>query len=559
MASYDGTLVDNPHRAEDAWRNISVNVETGQAIHTITFPPEEIHSVVPLAQSDWTFVQQGENETAYTGTKAISFLDDYYYRVHISPASIAFGAIVSPSEEEFIVWNAWFETKSCTDITKTSEDEYTLDPEAIFDLMSLEYETFTILVDTDGSATFDATVTFTFDSEAPVLTLSGTRVAIFPFSPKIPMTESLEWLTNIITSRDGSEQRISLRPTPRQSFKFNVLLTSEQEQAQLEALMFQWTKRMWGIPIWGEWESHSDTINIGDTTITLDTTDADFRDDSYAIIWQDHDSYEVIKIETMADDSLTLEFPIVSQWTGNKHIMPIRTGYMISPSNMRIDADGYAEFDCNFIVQDNELITTHTADEEYDSLTVLEASHEQGGLDNKIDGDVRIIDFGMDDFSLISDSDYNVYIQQHAFRKLGKSEIWAFRELLHSLYGRQGVCWILTDKEDFVQAQTLGAAETELRVSNVGWARNMTLNSMRTHIAFVFSDGRRYYREITGLTEDDTEDIIGIDSALGIQIEPGDCNICLLDKCRLTEDKIDIEWQEPFSIVSKINFTKVTE
>lgn len=557
MASYDGHLVELPHRAEDTLR-CSDTIASGLEVRNIVFPPEDIESVVPIAQGDYTYVQQDENETAYDGTKVDSFLDDYYYRIHISPAAIAFGPIASPAEETFIVWNAWFETKNCTAVTEDDPTEYTLDPEADpFTLVSLAWETFTVSVTETGSVEFDCTIIFTFPGEEPYISLTGTRVAVFPFAPSIPMMETLEWKTDIMTSKDGSEQRMILRPIPRQGFRFDVMLKNEQEQAILDALMFLWAKRNWGVPVWGEWVEHTDNISAGDTTINLDTTNADFRDDSYAIIWQTYDSYEAIKIETVAAGSLTLEKAVLNNWSGVKVIMPLRIAYMLSPSNWNVNADGVGNFSCSFTVTDNYLLETYVAPETYNSLPVLEASLEAGGLDNQVDSDAKFTDYELSKYTMFSDSDFNIYVQQHVFRKITKADIWAFREFLHSLYGRRGTCWIATDKEDFRQTQVLGAAETEMRVANVGWARNMALNDLRTHIAFIFPDGARYYRQITGLTQSGDEDIVGIDSALGIEVQPGDCVICILDKCRLTEDKVEIEWQEPFRIQSRINFTRV--
>jgi len=558
MASYNGTLVDSPHRAEDTLR-CSATIQ-GLSVLPITFPPEEVESVIPIAQSSLTYVQQEELEIAYEGTYIDSFLQDYYYRVHISPAAIAFGAIVNPIEETFIVWNAWFETKTCSDVAKTNDTEYTLTPDdSSFSLVALEAETFTLNVDENGATEFIATITFTFSGETPVLRMTGTRVAVFPFEPSIPMMENLTWQTDIIRAIDGTEQRISIRPVPRQGFKFEVVLKTEQEQARLDALLFTWMKRSWGVPIWGELEEHIENISVDDTVINIDTTNADFRDDSYAIIWQGFDSYESIKIETVADNSLTLETHILNNWTGLKWIMPLRIAYMLSPSSWVSDADELGRFSCDFTIKDNELITTYSAPTEYESSPVLDASLVEGGLENKVENDAKFTDYGIDTFTMFSDSNFNIYVQRHIFRLNGKENIWKFREFLHYLYGRRNTIWISTDKNDFQQTEILGAAETELTVANVGWARNMSLNILRTHIAFTFPDGTLYHKEITGITESGDEEIIGLSSALGIEVGIGDCVISLLDKCRLTEDKVELEWQERQRLICRTNFTKVIE
>jgi hypothetical protein len=557
MAGYTGTLVISPHRAEDTLR-CSASIQ-GLSVNPITFPPTDIESVVGIDDGAYTYVQQDELKVAFNGVKVNSFLDDYYYRIHLNPASVAFGPIVSPTEETFIVWNAWFVTKACSSMVESHPLEYSLSPTAgAFSLVSLEIKTFTVSVTTDGSLEFDATVTFTFGSETPVETLTGTRVAVFSFVPKFPMRESLEWNTNILAAKDGSEQRFCLRKTPRQYFRFDCKLTTEQEQARLEALMFEWAKRMWGIPVWGELTEHSSTLNINDTTISFDTRYADYRANSYALIWQGINSYEAVKVQTVDADKLNLEKPILSQWTGNKFIMPLRIGYMLHPE-MLYNADGFSEFGCGFLIRYNKLITSFlpTGADAYDSAPVLNPSLVGTGLENAINAGMKTSDFGLGDFERFSDSDFNMYIQAHVFRYATKQDIWNFRALLHYLYGRQETCWIISDKKDFDQSQTLGAGESQLTVTSIGMARYMGLNSLRTHIAFVFPDNTRYYRQITGFTESGSEDIVGLSSSLGVEVDAGDCEISFLDKCRMTEEKIDIEWEEPTTINSKISFTKV--
>ena len=190
MASYNGVLNEEIF-VDTGWRNVSLNIQGMTSGQGMEIPPASIATFEPVSQGSYLFVENGANETAYDGGKVDSFLDDYYYRIHISPAIIEFGSIVSPSEETFIVWNAYFVSKTCSSIDKTVDTEYTLDPDVSpFSLMPLEYETYTVSVEVEGAVTFDATVTFVFTGESPVLILSGTRVAVFPFAPSIPMMES---------------------------------------------------------------------------------------------------------------------------------------------------------------------------------------------------------------------------------------------------------------------------------------------------------------------------------------------------------------------------------
>jgi hypothetical protein len=502
-----------------------------------------------------------EREKSQTGHEQVTFRNDYYYRIHVDPQTIAFGAILSPESREFLVWNAWFETKSCSVITKTNPTEYVLTGDsAPFDLNALESITYDVDVTEEGSTEFTATITFDFGAETPVVSLSGTRVITFVWYPLLALVETLEWLTQIIKGKSGLEQRISLRRIPRQGFQVPVYFDDEQAQARFEAAIFSWQKRTWGVPVWPEGVEHSGTISAGTTAITVDTTNADFRDDSLAIIYVDEDNYEVVKIETKTDSVLNLEVGTQNAFSGDKLIVPVRIANMTTPVRMRQHPDGFAYMDCQFLVTINELLTGYTADETYDGLTVLTgATYVDPAVDLESDADIVMSDCGTGPFDVFSDSEFNVISQSHLFKNWDKADCWNFRLFLHHLYGRQIPVWSPTFKNDLQLTDTIGSSDVNFRVSNIGLADNMGVNNLRTHIAFMFPDGTNYYREITGIVESGTEEIITIDSSLGLEVQIGDCEICFLDKYRLANDKVSIKWKEPFVNECRLKFVRVEE
>jgi len=521
--------------------------------NTVVSPVDicELESVIGLGIGAWhNYLPVEQIERSRTGTKVDSFLDDYYYRIHVTPATFPFGAVLSELIDEFYVWNAFFVQKTCDDIIKTYPDEFELsglaDP---FDLEALEYTTYTITVPKEGSATFEATITFDFGAAGSrIVILSGTRMIVFAFCPKLPISESLEWLTDIITPADGigSEQRISVRSIPRQGFSYPVPLKTEKEQGRFEAAMFGAQKRYFGLPIWTERVVHTATITAVDGTITVDTTNADFRDDSYALIWKSITQYEAVKIDTVAAGLLTLESPVVSTYTGTKFILPLRIAQVNAPVKKSNSSAGLMTATVGFSVKDNILQTGYAAAVTYKGLPVLTVGSKQFGRTAKVsdsDSDSFVQDYETGDFDYFSDSEFNLISQGWGFVNEDKAACWDFRLFLHSLYGMQGTIWVPTYKEDLAQADTIGAADTSFQIENIKLAENMTFNTLRTHLAFILPSGTIYYRQITGIVElDDDIEVVSIDVALGVEIAVGDCMISFLDLCRRSSDTAKIDW-----------------
>ena len=515
-------------------------------------PMLPLESIIPLEPGSWfNNLPVEQNERSRTGTKVDSFLDDYYYRIHATPASFPFGPVLSELVDEFYVWNSFFVQKTCADIVTTfSPAEYTLaglaDP---FTLEPLEYTTYTITVPKEGSAEFEATITFDFGAAGSrVVFLSGTRMIVFAFCPQLKIPESLEWLTDIITPNDGvgSEQRISVRTIPRQKFTYSVPLKTEKEQSRFEAVMFGAQKRSFGLPIWTERVTHTSTITAADGTITVDTTNADFRDESYALIWKSITEYEAVKIDTVAAGLLTLESPVVATYTGTKFILPLRIAQVNSSVKKTNSMAGLMIATVNFSVKDNILQTGYTPATTYKTFPVLEVGSKQFGRTAKAsdsDSDSFVQDYESGDFDYYSDSEFNMITQGWGFVNEDKAACWDFRLFLHSLYGMQGTIWVPTYKDDLAQADTIGAADTSFQIENIKLAENMTYNTLRTHLAFIKPDGTTYYREITGIVElDENIEVISIDAFLGEEIAVGGCMISFLDLCRRASDTAKIDW-----------------
>ena len=58
----------------------------------------------------------------FTGHKAPSFLDDYYYRIHIKPGIVALGNLLSSQSRDVEVWSAYFEPKLLSSLDSSGTD-----------------------------------------------------------------------------------------------------------------------------------------------------------------------------------------------------------------------------------------------------------------------------------------------------------------------------------------------------------------------------------------------------------------------------------------------------
>jgi hypothetical protein len=380
------------------------------------------------------------------------------------------------------------------------------------------------------------------------------------WNPQNTVKETLEWKTSILRAHEGIEQRIKIRQIPRQFFKLQFLIETAKMNTWFDTILHTWQKRAWGIPVWTEYVTHTANITAGDLTITVDTTYADFRNSSYAIIWKSETEYEVVSISTKTDFALTLSSAVQNSFTGVKFIMPLRIAYMISKNTKSKRNSPASMIDASFIVSDNVDITGHVSAVTYDGYEVLTVPSFMDDVHREeSDGLLEPIDFLTGAFKVRSDKLFNLLSQNHIFMNDTKQACWEFRQFLHWMNGRQRAVLVPTFRADLVQVDTIGSGDTFFYVENIKLASNLGVNTLRTYVGFYFSDGTLIIRKITAIDEtDSTKEKITINTSLGQEVVAGSCNICFVDKCRLASDKIDIEWVRSHKNECRTNLMRVT-
>src|SRR5690606_21223571 len=61
------------------------------------------------------------NGRALTGQRMRAHVDDWYYRIHISPQRLDLGNVVSAQTQPVLLWNAFLEPRTLLDIGGTDE------------------------------------------------------------------------------------------------------------------------------------------------------------------------------------------------------------------------------------------------------------------------------------------------------------------------------------------------------------------------------------------------------------------------------------------------------
>lgn len=382
-----------------------------------------------------------------------------------------------------------------------------------------------------------------------------------------PVTERLEFFTEVLAGHDRTEQRIAHRcdatqsAIPSQSFSTQLLVRGEDAASRLDAILHGWLKKWWPVPLWPQARLHTAPLAAGSTVIAIDTRDCDYRAKGYAILWQSDAAYEVVHVLSIADAALTLDDPLVGSFSGPKWVMPCRRGWLVQGGAVHRHAGGVlVDLTWEIDATDLAAVTGYAAGLEYDGMTVLTeaALRSDEAMDASHDADITVLGGSTGPFVVVSNSLVDEVTQSHGWYPFTLAEAWSLRQFLHAMKGRQGAFLVPTFRNDLVLTRAAALTDTSLYVANRGIADNMGFNALRTYLAFRPAGSAMIVRKVTGITEvDGAEEKIDLGTAPGVGFAAGTI-LCWVDKCRLASDTITIDWHRRGACACTVQLVRVT-
>ncbi len=479
------------------------------------------------------------------------FFEDY----HVVPRLFDFGNILSTQtspltvfsgfRKAFGTWSSFVNNAGAgTTLLGVPSLPTTMNPLAGH-LMTLE-------VSTIGNPNVDDVLAFVFDFGGTTINVPITlsRLVLFPVRPEIPYVEKLQFLTDVITTDDGSEQRISVRKNPRQLFEWDIRVDDgEYNKARLDALMFEWQPRAWGVPMWHESTELTVANIVGDLTINVTSTaNADYRGDMLVLVYTDSQNFEVQTIDSLTATTITLKNAMTAAFAVGTTVTPLRTGHM----KERVQGTRFRSADQTLRVQfritdnDSDLAdttgwSTHNSKVLLDDCNVMVSTT----IRDTFERNLVVVDnqSGM----VYQDSPWavNKHGSTLTLRAQTRAGLWDIRQLLHALRGRQISFYLPTFNKDLFPAADLVSASQDLVIDNIGYNQFVQTRQNKDRIWLRQTDGTVITKQITSSTETSSViETLVVDSIWGSNIAVVDIDrISYLEEVRFNSDEVTIRYE----------------
>lgn len=358
--------------------------------------------------------------------------------------------------------------------------------------------------------------------------------AFLAVPPQSPVRETLAWKTDVIESFDGTEERLQVRGSPRQSFRYDYPVRADRT-ARVFNTLYGARAEKWLLPIWTQ-AQRLGTVAAGLSVLPATTNTFEFRPSSLAVLWENPEKWQLVGVDLVGGSSLTLVG--LTQAFDNAWLMPVRFARIAN--NVEKQTNGYnASFEVTYEVLDNASLAVgdpaqFLGGDLYTDETLMSGTSITDSLIRRVE--VHDEDLGTVSFR----SPWEVTRVSRPHRKVASNaaEAWAIRQWLHRRAGRYKAFWQPSFEAD-LRLLSSGTITGSLVVAADEYRRHA---SDRVHVAVETADGSWYARTITGVAQLDASRIqLTLDSNLNVAASSV-LRVCYLGLKRLDADRVQITW-----------------
>lgn len=360
------------------------------------------------------------------------------------------------------------------------------------------------------------------------------------------LQETLSFKTDIITSRNGTEQRIALRTSPRKKYAMSFLADSDEEiQYWKYALASELSSELWQLPLWGEAEELTSPVTAGDTTVQADFT---LMDDTlgtqFLLIHPNETTLEVLFFSgrtattaTRISGTFSDDFPMGSL------LVPVERSYTENNS-------AYSAFVVNAAKMSVVMTpATHrvaggkgaTPITQYNGRNVLDQYPLNSGGKEIFSHNRAKLDFG-GVVQIESVQDYANITSSRLYKSSGNADRQWWKLFLSSVNGPQKAFYCSTYRHDMTVTSQPAVGGTTFGVSPSSAAEGWDDTTSHRHLAISTADGAVQYKEVDPATTTDSSITITtglVGGAAGSTI----LKVSFLELVRIASDNIDIEYK----------------
>lgn len=364
--------------------------------------------------------------------------------------------------------------------------------------------------------------------------------------PESPLLERWLWPSDVIMTDDGSEQTISLTPSPRRSWSGNFVFDNEIDIRRHVATMFAKFKGIFDWPAWQWVVKLKQPAAIAATTIYCNTARGDFRVDGKAYITEGNNR-ELLVVSAVHADRIVTTTGLVAAYSARALICPVVTVYSADnsavtrrPTNKSMTSSfTFIEYSApSPFILDADKVTLDT----FNSLPVLNKRAIGAEFAATLITGLEIIDYGaqVDLRSRWANAQFRFTQTYQSQMVLSPADWKWWRTFADYCRGSTNPFYVPTWRTDLVPYLTPAAGATTMQLIDTVYGDHYYPVTSFRRIMFLRPDGVQHFATITNRTTASARDQITFTPALPAG-DWTDVEVSLLLLARIGDDVLTIE------------------
>ena len=482
-----------------------------------------------------------------SGVLATSFTREEYGRVVAVPSSIDIGVATSEAVESFEIWNVSSADAICSTVTTSGMAGIINDLSSMpFTIPALKSNIVKYTIGINGSVDINASETFAFNTNTLTLTITGQRSLVQFLWPLEGVEEKLSWLTDIITTWTGLEQRIKVRSNPRRNFKMSFWPTTKRLSQIMENMCQAWRSHSWSLPLFPEAMPLTSLPADGAYAVAVDTSNMTLAAGDLCMIWFSDDAHQELAVESLGSTSITFAKALsVPATASTGYAIPVQTARLSTQPDKERTPALTDKYTMEWVLLNESEVPGSIALDQYLGLDVfVYPSRFMDSSSQKVEYTKVTSEIDYKSGVVYFDSSVDFTSQQLQVNLVPTDKTTAFqlRQFFLNREGRLVPFWYPLYDLNMTLVNNIGSSDTTLVIEDCQFSL-LSDHATRNHLFVETVSGDRYYRQIMSIAKGDAGEILTMDTALGANISTAQIKtLCFLGKFRLDEDTVTMTW-----------------
>ncbi len=503
-----------------------------------------------------------------------SFFASYYNRVHVVPRTMA---LVDPTIGEansFFLWNAYLAPVELTGIVEANATGLELSFAAGLQLADLEIKEVFVTVTPAAPVAANATYQFFFDngSITPFI-IDLLRTNLLLVAPENPVNEKLSWKTDVMTARDGTEQRFGLRQIARQVLTYKVIYENVEQERQVYEQFFAKGAEAFSVPIWHLPMRLLADAELGATQVEIDTAQYDIRpEDQLYIEHEDGETYEIVRVQQVQSNGTTVSLYTALLASMNTRQRFYRIAVVNLPAKPSLRRGAYQHVESNLdlrVVEDRDIFVGNAATVEVTETLQLRDRviaplvYTLGGvpvinarplvksqIEETFDWNFEITDYETGVVDQYTPRDAAMVLVDRMFHTKYAYQRFFFNYVMNYMHGQRKPVWLPTWQEELNDRIT-GMVGNIITIGDEQFYANFPAGSSHRGLWIRHTAGWLARRIVAVTRDGEGNSLVEIEPALPIDFPTSPpYQVGFLTLSRLGSDEVDLEHRAAYSLIN---------